>query len=63
MPAVMNAANEAAVGLFLDYKISYLDIIRRIERAMERHASSAPTIPAILEADAWARLFVCDDAS
>jgi len=63
MPAVMNAANEAAVGLFLDYKISYLDIIRRIERAMERHTSSSPTIPAILEADAWARRFVCDHAN
>jgi 1-deoxy-D-xylulose-5-phosphate reductoisomerase len=62
MPAVMNAANEAAVALFLDYKITYLDIIRRIERAMERHAPSAPTIPAILDADAWARRFVCDDA-
>ena len=61
MPAVMNAANEAAVALFLDHKISYLNMIRRIERAMERHSPSAPTIPAILDADAWARRFVRED--
>ena len=63
MPAVMNAANEAAVALFLDYKISYLDIIRRIVRAMEAHTISEPTVPAILEADAWARRFVDQDAA
>ena len=32
MPAVMNAANEAAVALFLDRKISYLEIARRVEK-------------------------------
>lgn len=55
MPAVMNAANEAAVGLFLERKISYMDIIRRIERAMTRHRPLPPTLSAILDADAWAR--------
>ena len=62
MPAVMNAANEAAVALFLDRKIAYLEIIRRIEQAMYNHTPSAPTIPAILDADAWARRFVCDSS-
>ncbi len=58
MCAVMNAANEAAVGLFLERKIPYLDIIRLIERAMASHAPLAPTIPNILDADTWARGFV-----
>jgi 1-deoxy-D-xylulose-5-phosphate reductoisomerase len=62
MPAVMNAANEAAVGLFLDDRISYLDIARRIEQAMERHTPSEPSIGAILDADNWARRFVDERA-
>ncbi|HLK58674.1 MAG TPA: 1-deoxy-D-xylulose-5-phosphate reductoisomerase [Chthonomonadaceae bacterium] len=55
MPAVMNAANEAAVALFLDYKISYLEIAQRIEGAMERHTLLPATLDNVLEADAWAR--------
>ena len=63
MPAVMNAANEAAVALFLDREISYPDIIRRIERAMDRHTPATPTIPGILDADKWARRFVREDTA
>lgn len=37
MPTVFNAANEKAVALFLNRKISFLDIYRIIEEAMERH--------------------------
>ena len=59
----MNAANEEAVVLFLDRKITYLDIIRRIERAMGQHKLSEPTIPAILDADGWARRFVRESAA
>ena len=58
MPAVMNAANEAAVALFLDNRISYLDIARRIEHAMESHTPSEPSLAAILDADDWARRLV-----
>ena len=58
LPAVMNAANEAAVGLFLDHKIGYLEIMRRVERAMNSHTPALPTLPNILEADVWARGFV-----
>src|SRR5262249_6176079 len=54
-PAVMNAANEAAVGLFLERKIPFLDMMRLIERAMDRHEPAAPTLSSVLEADAWAR--------
>ena len=58
MPAVMNAANEAAVALFLDNRISYLDIARRIEHTMESHTPSEPSLAAILDADDWARRLV-----
>lgn len=37
MPTVMNAANEAAVGLFLDRKISFLDIEKLVEIEMQKH--------------------------
>jgi len=61
LPAVMNAANEAAVGLFLEHKIAYLEIMRRVERAMNRHSPASPTLPNILEADVWARRTVTED--
>ena len=37
MPTVFNAANEAAVALFLKNKIAFLDIYRLIEKAMYDH--------------------------
>ncbi len=37
MPAVFNSANEAAVALFLNEEISYLEISRIIEKEMESH--------------------------
>jgi 1-deoxy-D-xylulose-5-phosphate reductoisomerase len=55
MPAVMNAANESAVGLFLERQIPFLDIMRLIERTMDRHEPIPPTLASVLEADAWAR--------
>ena len=55
MPAVMNAANEAAVGLFLDRQIGYPEIMQRVERTMDRHDPAPPALSNVLEADAWAR--------
>ncbi|GAB4159876.1 MAG: 1-deoxy-D-xylulose-5-phosphate reductoisomerase [Cyanobacteria bacterium J069] len=58
MPAVLNAANEQAVDLFLKEKIQFLDIPRLIEQACDRHHSqnqSQPTLDDILTADQWAR--------
>jgi 1-deoxy-D-xylulose-5-phosphate reductoisomerase len=58
MPAVLNAANEQAVALFLSEKISYLDIARCIEWVCDRFSSenlSNPTLYDILAADQWAR--------
>lgn len=58
MPAVLNAANEQAVALFLDKKIGFLDIPRVIEKACDRHHSDnclTPNLEDILAADSWAR--------
>jgi 1-deoxy-D-xylulose-5-phosphate reductoisomerase len=58
MPAVLNAANEEAVALFLEEKIQFLDIPRLIETAcdrFERQNTQTPSLEDILEADRWAR--------
>jgi 1-deoxy-D-xylulose-5-phosphate reductoisomerase len=58
MPAVLNAANEQAVALFLEEKIKFLDIPRLIEHACERHEAdncANPSLDDILAADKWAR--------
>jgi len=58
MPAVLNAANEQAVALFLDEKIHYLDIARCIEFVCDRHQNDNtqnPSLDDILTADKWAR--------
>jgi 1-deoxy-D-xylulose-5-phosphate reductoisomerase len=58
MPAVLNAANEQAVALFLEEKIQYLDIARCIEHVCDRHQSdncANPSLDDILAADQWAR--------
>ncbi len=59
MPTVYNAANEKAVSLFLDKKISYLQITELIERAMENHKPVAsPGVDEILLAEAESHEFV-----
>jgi 1-deoxy-D-xylulose-5-phosphate reductoisomerase len=58
MPAVLNAANEQAVALFLDEKIHFLDIPRCIESVCEKHQNDNkqnPSLDDILAADKWAR--------
>jgi 1-deoxy-D-xylulose-5-phosphate reductoisomerase len=58
MPAVLNAANEEAVALFLAEKIQFLDIPRLIETVcdrFDRHNTQTPSLEDILEADRWAR--------
>ncbi|MCX5932446.1 MAG: 1-deoxy-D-xylulose-5-phosphate reductoisomerase [Cyanobacteria bacterium] len=59
MPAVLNAANEQAVALFLEERISFLDIPRLIEAVCERHGADLrqdPSLEDVLAIDAWARL-------
>lgn len=54
--AILNGANEAAVGLFLRGEIDFNDISRRVERALERvPVQYQPSLADILEADKAAR--------
>lgn len=54
--AILNGANEAAVGLFLEDKIGFLDIPRLVEAALNRvPALDSPGLDEILEADRAAR--------
>ena len=54
--AILNGANEAAVSLFLEDKIGFLDIADRVERAMEQvNVIQDPSMTQILEADQAAR--------
>jgi 1-deoxy-D-xylulose-5-phosphate reductoisomerase len=58
LPAVLNAANEQAVAMFLDEKIPFLDIPKVIEKACDRFQSQNtlnPSLEDILHADRWAR--------
>ncbi|MDJ0568537.1 MAG: 1-deoxy-D-xylulose-5-phosphate reductoisomerase [Pleurocapsa sp. MO_192.B19] len=63
MPAVLNAANEQAVALFLREKIGFLDIPRLIEKVCARFIAdnnSNPSLEDILSADQWARQAIVD---
>lgn len=52
LPTVLNAANEAAVAMFLERKIQYLQIPEMIRCCMERHQNIAdPTVEQILETE------------
>lgn len=65
LPAVLNAANEQAVALFLEEKIHFLDIPRCIEKVCDRHSqenNSNPNLDDILAADKWARQEVIETA-
>ncbi|MFN5195158.1 MAG: 1-deoxy-D-xylulose-5-phosphate reductoisomerase [Cyanobacteriota bacterium] len=65
MPAVLNAANEQAVALFLEERIHFLDIPRLIDRVCDRHQADlmpAPSLSEVLAVDAWARQAVREAA-
>jgi 1-deoxy-D-xylulose-5-phosphate reductoisomerase len=56
MPAVLNAANEVAVGQFLAGEIGFTEIAERIRRSMSTHTVNAhPGIDDILRVDAAVR--------
>jgi 1-deoxy-D-xylulose-5-phosphate reductoisomerase len=58
-PAVFNAANEAAVELFLAGRIKFLEIIELIELCLNKHNIAAEAgLNELLEADQWARKIV-----
>lgn len=59
MLAVLNAANEEAVNLFLNKKIKFLDIPRLIKKTLDQHKPvQSPSLSQILKADRWARMKV-----
>lgn len=58
LPAVLNAANEQAVALFLEEKITFLEIPQLIEQTCDRYHPqnrSNPGLEDIIAADQWAR--------
>jgi len=55
-PTILNAANETAVGLFLDRRIGFLDIAGIVEETLARLPATRPDgLEAILALDAAAR--------
>jgi len=63
-PAVLNAANEVAVGAFLEGKLPYTAIAQVIERALRQApAMQADTLETVLEADRGARRAASDCAA
>ncbi len=56
LPAVLNAANEIAVDVFLKDKIPFPVIWRTVESVMKAHTNTEhPDLETIIAADAWAR--------
>jgi 1-deoxy-D-xylulose-5-phosphate reductoisomerase len=63
LPAVLNAANEAVVDLFLREQIGFAEIPRLLARTCEAHSTvSSPTLEDVIEADRWARIQVQEQA-
>jgi 1-deoxy-D-xylulose-5-phosphate reductoisomerase len=55
-PAVLNAANEEAVNLFLKGKINFAQIAEKIKAVMDQHTNQEnPSLEDILAVDKWAR--------
>jgi 1-deoxy-D-xylulose-5-phosphate reductoisomerase len=55
-PAVLCAADEVAVELFLSHRIGFTDIARIVQETLEQHRSvNQPSLEEILAADNWAR--------
>jgi len=63
-PAVLNAADEEAVRLFLDRRIRFGDVIPLVDSVLAAHVSSEPlSLEAIEAADRWARARLHDEAA
>ncbi|KAF4362397.1 hypothetical protein F8388_012189 [Cannabis sativa] len=58
MTGVLSAANEKAVEMFIDEKISYLEIFKVVELTCDKHRSEmviSPSLDEIIHYDSWAR--------
>ncbi len=63
-PVVLNAANEAAVELFLNEKIKFLEIPYFIKSTLDKHINNIkPDLENIVEIDRWSRKRVFEAAS
>nr|AAW28998.1 1-deoxy-D-xylulose-5-phosphate reductoisomerase [Antirrhinum majus] len=63
MTGVLSAANEKAVEMFIDEKISYLDIFKVVELTCDRHRAelvTAPSLEEIVHYDLWAREYAAN---
>ncbi|MCR5202497.1 MAG: 1-deoxy-D-xylulose-5-phosphate reductoisomerase [Lachnospiraceae bacterium] len=61
MPTVFNAANEAAVSLFLDNKISFTSIVDAIDKCMKTHIiKENPSLDEVLEVEKEVRTKVLE---
>jgi 1-deoxy-D-xylulose-5-phosphate reductoisomerase len=58
MPAVLNAANEASVALFLQEKISFLQIEQIVLECIDKFENKDATLESILEADKTVKEYV-----
>ena len=54
-PAVLNAANEEAVGAFLSGELPFSGIIATVERALDAFPGGGEDLESVLEADRWTR--------
>ena len=57
-PAVLNAANEEAVNLFLERRLPFSGIVRAVQSALVAFPGGGETLEEILEADRWARGYI-----
>ena len=61
-PTIVNASNEVLVSLFLQRKLKFLDIVKKINKILKdkdfkKYAKRKPqTVKDIITADNWARL-------
>ncbi len=64
-PAVLNAADEEAVRLFLGRRIRFGDLMPLVEEVLSAHRPSGkpPTLDTIHEADRWARARLLESAA
>ena len=62
-PAVLNAANETAVALFLEGKTRFCGIFELVGEALAAHTvQPVENLDSVLDADRWARNFVANKA-
>ena len=62
--AVLNAANEAAVELFLQGKLRFTQIVEGTRRVLEQHHfESNPNLEQMMRLDRWARQEICQWAA